>query len=275
VERQEFVRLLRPLLADIIANACAGEIAVATSGGVDSSSIVLAAMDAGFRPAVVSFTLDNWGSADFLAARKLAAHFGLDFLPVFLPSDPETIAQDLQTLVRDWGARKKTSIECLWPFKYVLERLRANGLNTLVAGSAADGHFALSKKAMIHCREPKEAFQAFRRDYFSQADPAQTRTLSRVARDAYGVAAISPYTDPRVFDLFADDDWDSLNRPRQKEAIRREFPELDALRLKPHTNLQLGDSRIAETVGRSAVAYFAPHAKSPVAAYNVLNRQLR
>ena len=85
---------------------------------------------------------------------------------------------------------------------------------------------------------------------------------------------LAPYWAADVFKLYKNTSWEDVNKPRQKEAIRKEFPELDHLRLKNHINLQLGDSGIAETVGNAVRTKFRPTAKSPVSAYNFLWRQL-
>jgi len=244
-------------------------VAVATSGGIDSSALVVSLLDEGLKPVVTSFTLDNKDSTDFLSATRLAKKFDLEFLPIRLSTNAYKIAQDVIRLVRDYGVRKKTGIECLVPFLKMLDVLQSEGIQTLVVGSAADGHFGLSKKAMIHFREPVETFQNFRQDYFEQVDPAQTSTLARIGND-YGVVVLAPYLSQELFNLFSSSTWNDLNKPRQKEVIRREFPELDSLRIKNHSNLQLGDSGIAETIGNAIQSIYAPNAKSPVTAYNKL-----
>jgi len=259
--------MLRQILADKIKAIPDAKIAVATSGGIDSSALVLAAIDAGKTVTVVSFSLERYESSDFKAARHLAEAFGLPFLPVALPTSEETIVADVRYLIETWEARRKTAIECLWPFLATIATLKRAGLSTLVVGSAADGHFALSKKAMIHHRYPRAKFQKFRADYFANPDAAQVSTL-RAIGIANNVSIFSPYFSNDVFDLFARSTWDDLNKPRQKEAIRKEFPELDPLSIARHTNLQLGDSKIAETVGNAVLRKYAPGAKSPIAAYN-------
>ena len=233
---------------------------VATSGDVDSSALVVACMEAGRDVTVTSFRLDGRPSSDFVAARHLAHVFGLKFLDVVL-------------LIRRHGARKKTAVECLWPFLYVMRTMAASldlG-STLVVGSGADGHFALSKRAMIHFRSTVASFQAFRSAYFANDDPAQRKSLARLGT-AFGVDVCAPYFDPRILALWSGLAWSDVNKPRQKEPIRAAFPELNRFRLRPHVNLQLGDSGIAEVVGRAALAKFAPNARSAVAAYNRIAR---
>ena len=63
------------------------KIAIATSGGIDSASLVMAAKDLGKKQIIVSFTFDDFESYDFRSARRLATYYDLKFLPVILPSD--------------------------------------------------------------------------------------------------------------------------------------------------------------------------------------------
>lgn len=247
------------------------EIVVATSGGVDSSSLVFAALDEGKKVRIASFTVSGRTSSDFAAAKRLASTLSLPFLPVELPTDPDAICADLRLIIRRYKARKKTSVECLWPFLYVLREMQKNDLRTLVTGSAADGHFALSKKAMIHHRYPRAKFQAFRRAYFAQEDPAQVKTLARIGKD-FDVSVRAPYVSKELLSLWSHLTWDEMNKPKQKQPIRSAFPELAPLSLANHSNLQLGDSGIAELVGSVAISRYAYGARSPVSAYNALAR---
>ena len=248
-----------------------GDFAISTSGGIDSSSIVASAVDLGLKPKIISFSMEDRISSDMQAAKRLAAYFELDFLPIFLPIDHDKILEDVRWIVKA-GARKKTAIECLFPFLYVLRQLEKFGIRNLVTGSAADGHFALSKKAMIHWKEPKELFQQFRTNYFANPDAAQVATLTHIGKK-FSVRIMAPYFHDEMFKLFVDKSWSQLNKPRQKEAIRKHFPELDKFNIKIHTNLQLGDSGIADRVGYAVLSKIAPHAKSPITAYNILAKQ--
>lgn len=264
---------IRSLLRDII-DPLPQDVVVSTSAGIDSGSIVLSALDVGKNVTVMSFTLDDRESRDFQAARRIADKFGLSFLPVKIPTDQDVIYSIVKSLVVQLRTSKKTTIECLVPFMVALPMLRDKDHRTLITGSAADGHFGLSKKAMIHFRQPQPIFQSFRHQYFAKSDPAQTKSLPYLS-EQYGVRTCAPYVDRRIFDLWRYASWDDLNTPRQKEVVRREFPELDDLCMNRHVNLQLGDSGIAKTVGELIRRQVTPQAKSPVSAYNELLRRVK
>jgi len=127
---------------------------------------------------------------------------------------------------------------------------------------------------MIHSRKNKTSFQQFRRDYFYGTEKRQKTILPQVCR-RYGMTFSSPFWSAQVYNLFSDATWDELNKPRQKEAIRKEFPELDSLRLKNHLNLQLGDSGIADLVGETMRKKYTPNKRSAVSAYNYIARRVK
>jgi asparagine synthetase B (glutamine-hydrolysing) len=247
-----------------------GSVAVATSGGIDSSVLIMSCLDLGYKPSVLSFKMDNRpDSYDFDSARKLAKKFDLDFVPVLLPSSPEIILQKVIYEIKHFNIKKKTAIECVYPMMFVFDTCEQLSIQNLICGHAADGHYALSKKAMIHYRSTQQLYQQFRKAYFKNKNVAQSETLNQIAKEK-NINLYLPYMQQTYFDLFNDLSWFEVNTPRQKELIRRDFPELDVMKLKNHLNLQLGDSYIAETIGSEVLKQIAPNAKSPITAYNML-----
>jgi len=185
-----------------------------------------------------------------------------------MPSNPLQILTSIRLLIRQYRLSKKARIECAFPFLYLARAIRGQ---TLVTGLCADGHFGLSKKAMIHFRHPQAKFDQFRNEYFANPDAGGRQGIQKIC-NTYDVKLINPYLHASVFALLHGQSWDDLNKPRQKEAIRAVFPELDPLQLPRHTNLQLGDSRIAERLGAVAMAA-VPGSRSPIGAYNQLRKQ--
>ena len=229
-------------------------------------------METDAEPVVVSFTLDDRESTDFQGAVKLAEHFGLKFVPVFVPTDRDVIVKSVLENMQRYRLRRKADIECMYPFIYMIRHLESLGATDLMSGMWADGHFCLSKNGMMHSRQTKEAFQQFRRNYFFGKPKRQQEILPTACKDS-GINFDAPYWSDDVFELFSDSTWDELNKPRQKEAIRSAFPELDELKVKNHLNLQLGDSGIADVVGKAMQSRFLPGSKSPVSAYNAVVRR--
>ena len=257
---------IRTVLQEII-KPLPNKICVATSGGIDSSSVVMSALDVGKKVSIYSFSFWNKFSSDFRAAQKLSDEFDLRFVPVFLPTERDKIVETVKHLIKKVGCKKKTAIECLFPFYFLVKQMKLLQDETLVTGVAADGHFGLSKKAMIHYSKDDQKFKKFRQDYFSNLESAGTKKLIKLC-ELNKIQLCNPYFEPSVFSLWIDKNWEELNKPRQKEVIRMHYPELDCLKIKPHTNLQLGDSKIAETVGNAVISKYKPNSKSPIGIYN-------
>lgn len=263
---------IRDVLCRLIAALPEQNIAVGGSGGMDSSSLVLSAIDAGKDVTVVSFTLDDRESSDFQAARRLADKFGLPFLPILLPTDDDVINSQVAWIIKSFKTSRKTTVECLFPFVSAFPKIADAGLHRLLVGHCADVHFGLSKKAMIHYSHTPALFRQYRREQMARPDQSQQVSLPTMGR-AFGVEVSMPYATSDVFDLWIGLTWEEMNKPRQKEVVRREFPELVPLKVTQHRNFQVGDSGIASTVGEAVRLRYAPNAKAAVSAYNHLLRQ--
>jgi len=114
---------------------------VAASGGVDSSCLAVALLSTELQPIITSFTLDDRESEDFRAARKLAKHFALDFVPIHVPTDPEFIRKSVLRNMQNYKLVKKADIECMYPFIYMIEKLGEMDVRYLASGMWADDPF--------------------------------------------------------------------------------------------------------------------------------------
>ena len=262
---------LRKTVQLLIRDQCPQDVRVCVAaGGIDSAALVMACLDVGIRPTVASFTLADRESSDFQLVRRLGDWANLEFLPVYLSKAAGDIERDVWSGITRFGWRTKAGIETGYPLMELMRQLSSAEQSVVITGHSCDGHFCLSKRGMIHSRHTKESFQAFRSAYFSkkQTERGMLHQLSH----SHGMTYVGPYWERTFFDLFAESSWEDVNRPRQKEPIRAAFPELDPLRLGNHRNYQLGDSGIAEIVGETMRQKYAPTAKSPVTAYNLLIR---
>ena len=266
VEKQNNIRTIFQKIFERI--PVVENMAIAASAGISSNALVFSSMAAGHKnPNIISFTFDDFESTDFIYAKRMAKYYNLPFKPVYLPSDQNSIINTVTTLINKYKLKKKARIECSFSFYYLAQTCKSLSITTLVTGLCDDGHFGLSKKAMIHYKHTQEKFDQFRHDYFSDPDAAGRKSINKICQDQ-DINLINPYCDPNVFKLFIGKSWDELNKPKQKYAIRKCYPELDKFKLPNHTNLQLGDSKIAQRVGNAVISKYKPNAKSPVGIYN-------
>jgi asparagine synthetase B (glutamine-hydrolysing) len=247
-------------------------VVISTSGGIDSSTLVVAALKAGCDVAVSSFTLNDRESEDFRGARKLAQYFGLEFIPVLLPTDENFIINSTLDNMKHYRLRGKADIECFYPILYMIRYLANLNVGHLIMGHGCDGYFCLSKKGMIHYRHNLNDLRSFRKQYFLGGQLGQRKVIYKAAKE-YGISYYDPFWGQQLYDLLINRSWAELNKPRQKEVLRVAFPELNPLRIKNHTNLQLGDSGIAEAVGKAMLAKYTPQGKSAISAYNAVVRR--
>lgn len=214
-------------------------VALALSSGIDSLSILLALLECGKKVIVYSFHLDDVQSRDFLVAQDVAKQLNLKFVPIVLPSDIDTLKSDIKIMARKYDCVKKTDFECFWPYMYLMKQVEES---VLASGMAADGHFAISKKAMIHF---KDNVQTFRDNYFSNPNRCQLIQREKLAEEL-NLKLFDPYLSNEMISYLYDSSWDECNKPYQKMPIRQAFDYEKYVKIYPHTNFQLGDSGISK-----------------------------
>lgn len=227
------------ILVELASRVEEDTVAVLASGGIDSWSSVFALLEAGKKVHIYSFTLDDRQSSDFIKARELAEIYGLEFTPIILPTNIDTLKKDVLLLSEKFNCTKKVEFECLWPFLYAY-----NTITETVVGSGlcADGYFCISKSGVLHY---KDRIDEFRRNYF--ANNGSQYKHHEVMAKHFNKKLFMPYNSPEMFNFFVGKTWEECNQPRQKQPIFNSYlNEFQSNKFKPHSNLQLGDSGISE-----------------------------
>jgi asparagine synthetase B (glutamine-hydrolysing) len=224
------------------------KVGVFLSGGVDSNSILAAYLRNGVRPIAVSFCLDGRPSTDFRCAQKTAKKIGLDFIPVFLPTALETLIGDVRTLIAQYSLRRKAEIEAFWGCWYAIREAHANGVQVIANGLTAGGLFGDDKNCSIRGHGPDGDdptwLDEIRAEKFAKPTYGQ-KIAWDIASSELGLEIVSPYRDPRFREILKGHSYKSCNQPKQKQPLRDAFPEMAGWNIKPHVNLQLGDSGIS------------------------------
>ena len=245
--------MIDKILEEIITKECPGdEIAVLLSGGVDSSTLLFSANRLGKKVHGYSFQIQDKPTYDSTMAGQICEKNNFDFTLVEVPTD--NLVNDFKTLANKYKCKKKTQFECTFPFMYMYPKIKEK---YILSGVAADGHYGVSKRAMMHYRHTKDKFDEFRTGYFSAENPAGIRQLEMLSKE-YNKILSAPYLDKKVFDYFLQFSWEDINKPYQKTLIRNQYPEIDDLKLKPHLNLQLvaGIDDIFETLLNNSTINF-------------------
>ena len=216
--------------------------AILLSSGVDSHSVLFACIELDIPMVAYSFTLDNKESRDYKYAKATASVCHVEFKKVALPTDAETLKRYCLYAVNK-GAKGKTDFECMWPMITAFRQAAKDGCRYVLSATAADSHFALSKKANMHY---KDKVDLYRRLVFSKRNTGQ-KLLLKAEAAKLGMEYFTPYDTTRMCSELHGYTWDELNKPQQKQPIRAAFPEyFEKCKTTVHTNLQLGDSGIAK-----------------------------
>jgi asparagine synthetase B (glutamine-hydrolysing) len=136
-------------------------VAVLLSGGMDSVSLALSAQRIGKHVHAYSFYCDDSPSYDSLKAQDVSNEFGFAFTPINVPTD--NLRFDFVRLANIYLCEKKTHFETTFPMMYVIPEIQER---IVLVGIGADGHFGMSKSAMMHHIRPKEKFDKLRHTVF-------------------------------------------------------------------------------------------------------------
>lgn len=252
------------------ANIIENDVAIMMSGGVDSCSVLFSLIESKKNITAYSFTLEGHESTDFKSSKIVCEHFGIKFVPIYLPTDIEVLKNDVKYLIHNEGLRKKTEIECTWAMMYALKQVKEDVIFT---GHGADGHFGISKKAMINFRQTVESLDTFRKNLFGNPNYAQKSTLEKMSKEM-NKKIVFPYLTQDMRNLFLGTSWESINKPKEKQPILDSFKEyFEQIKIRKHTNFQLGDSKIAEGFTRLLETEFNKNNyKSVIGIYNAIAR---
>ena len=228
------------ILTDIITQEVpTDDVGILLSGGVDSLSLAFAAERAGKTVHAYTFHLEGDKSYDAYKAEEASKIFGWDCTTVVVPKG--NLRRDFVLLAKEYDCRKKTHFECTFPFLYVFPQIKEK---YILSGIGADGYYGVSKKAVLHFKEPKDKFDEFRRAYFMPHNVTGFRQIEQLANDR-DMTLVHPYIyHDDVRNFFFKYDWYELNTPKQKQIVRDAFID-EFSRLKPvkdHINLQLGSN---------------------------------
>lgn len=236
---------IRKTLNNIINEIDDNTIYLLLSSGLDSQSLLFSALEMNKNVVVVSFTRNDYESRDFKIAKAMAKKLKLEFLPVYLPTTIQEIANYSIILAKKYKCKTKTEFECTFPmiFSYKEISNHAKRKAIIVSGLGADCYYVLSKKGILHYKNKPDEFRnmTYKKENYCQVNQ------HNILKKEFDIEHCIPYFDKRIFDLFKGSTWDECNRPKQKYHVRDQYKkDLIPNHYFNHTNYQLGDSGIAD-----------------------------
>ena len=201
------------------------KVAVLLSGGVDSHAVLFGALEAGKTPHVYSFTLEGNISRDFIAARRTADAFGLEFTPIELPTDIEGIQEYVWQLHHNWMQEfylSKTTIECCWPVMHAIDNILLE--NYVLTGFGGDIPYCSARSAKK--RYLAGEFDQYMKEAYKNMDETPQAMFRALYMGFTGAELkfVSPFEDRRMLKLFSKfDPFKEGNKPIQKAISRAAF----------------------------------------------------
>jgi len=227
--------MIDKLITEVIdKEVSSNNVAVLMSGGIDSLTCAFSAMRLGKKVNTYTMKVNGIDTEDSVSSKEAAKIYGWNHTEIDVPIN--NIKEDFQRLIKYYNCKKKTQVECTFPFLYVYPKIKER---FVLSGIAADGYYGLSKRAMINFRYPKESFDKYRIDYFKAENPAGILQQEQLARETESYL-VAPYFNFSIYNWMLERDWDFFNKPFQKAGIIEAYPEFNKLpKKRKHANLQL------------------------------------
>ena len=163
------------------------------SGGIDSGTLLAAALACGARPACYVFQLGGVESEDARAARSMALTLGCSLSTVESPRTLDRLVADVQVVTKFIGHGQKTHVQCCHPVLHLVRRLREDGHECAVIGTGGVVEDARAC-AVILGRDGEAAARAHRRERLLGTGPSATNSMIALAR-SLGVEMVQPYAE--------------------------------------------------------------------------------
>lgn len=130
-------------------------VALAFSGGVESSAILFAMMELGRPPRhCITFTVDHKPTKDLPYAREICRYYDVPLTVVNIPKLKKAqLEEDITEILRIIGIARNIDIQCCHIFRYFLRSLRCKNL---VTGFYEDIHYEANAKVSIMYRRMKK-----------------------------------------------------------------------------------------------------------------------
>ena len=241
IDPQELKELLKLVVSENIKES--KDIALLFSGGTDSLSILFTLLDLGIKPTLYTFRLSEYESEDWKISHKIAKELKLKIIDVIIPYNKHQIINDITKIIKKFKTRRKTIIECAYPFLSIAPLIKEKFVLT---GLSADSNYGTSASMSIKYSKNPEGFNMARKKLFANSETDGYKAINDII-ESFNHKLIVPYRDTRLINYFLQYNWQDLNKPKQKWFIvkiwNKKFENLMCYR--KNNNLQVG-SKIRE-----------------------------
>lgn len=186
-------------------------VAVFLSGGIDSTSCLLACIDLGLNITAYTFYLEGHESQDLHASRAISNKINVPLKEIVVPYSINKLQEDTIRIIKEFKTARKTAVQCIHPFLYIIPEVKEN---TIVSGLYADDLYGTSRKGNIIGRKNKREFDIFRLHSLSQEN--YSCVYIRKAVEKSGKKLVTPFKGGALQEYLMGLSWEQMNTPVAK-----------------------------------------------------------
>ena len=188
------------------------EVPIFLSGGADSTLCALVAQSLGLKPVCVVFKRQGTESKDFDQALKTCDILGWKCHPVEVPDqDPKDV---FLRLIREYGVNRKTELEVLYPFLFMLDKAKELGFEKIVCGFNPSPDSAAAER-----RNRKDPVEFWRWVVENNITSAASKKVVQVYKDA-GIIVCCPLQGIEFKKTLVGLTYADLNKPYNKSVYK-------------------------------------------------------
>ncbi|WP_323731922.1 asparagine synthase-related protein [Clostridium sp.] len=219
------------------------KVALLFSSGMDSLSILLSCLEVGIKPRLYTFYLDNHVSDDVNRSREVAKILNLDLTEIKIDTHVVNLESDIELIIKTFKTQRKTAIQCIHPFLYVIPKVREKYILT---GLCADDLYGTAR-SMAKLGNDYKKFDETRLKRLKDETASSYCYIKRIAEEQDKILLVPYKENQEIISYMLGLNYKEMNSPKQKNIMYEDYKDiLEEYKLyRRNSNLQC-DSKIRE-----------------------------